>query len=302
MTTRVVGVGAGIGWLRNAVNLGRNNPKAIFGGAALLLAVIIALALAFGLVMILLGDAMKSGGVAMVTLAVFTVVAMVVMAALIVGYLRLLDAVENGRPAGVVDVFAGFSDLSVSGRAIGFILLLAVAQNLLLAVLISVLAPGFGDWYLQNLQNSMAGVQAAPTLPGGFGAALVIMWMVGLFGYAVQSIGLGQIALRASGIGGALADGVKGAARNLLPLLVFLLVVVAAVIVLMLVVFLVAMLFGLVAKLLGGWVVALVGIPLYIAFIVVMLVVTFGVMYFVWRDICGDEPAADAPRDDLIEL
>jgi hypothetical protein len=26
--------GAGIAWLKQAVNLGRNNPKAVFGGAA----------------------------------------------------------------------------------------------------------------------------------------------------------------------------------------------------------------------------------------------------------------------------
>ncbi|QIL19509.1 hypothetical protein [Thermomonas sp. HDW16] len=302
MTTRAVGAGAGIGWLKQAVNLGRNNPKAIFGGAALLLAVILALGIGFGLAAVLLGGAMKNGSVAMVALFVFSGVAMVVMAALIVGYLRLLDAVENGQPASAADVFAGFSDMAVSGRAIGFILLLAIAQNLLLALLISALAPGFGDWYLQNLQDSMAGVEAVPTIPTGFGAAMVIMWTIGLFGYAVQSIGLGQVALRNRGIGGALGDGVKGAAKNLLPLLVFLLVVVAAVVVLMLVVFLGAMLLGVVAKLLGGWVVALVGIPLYIAFILAMLVVMFGVMYFMWRDVCGDGTALAASSDDRIEL
>src|SRR5690606_18283513 len=31
MTTRAVGPMAGIGWLKNAVNLGRNNPRAVFG-------------------------------------------------------------------------------------------------------------------------------------------------------------------------------------------------------------------------------------------------------------------------------
>ena len=37
MTTRVAGATASIDWLKQAINLGRTNPKAIFGGAALLL-------------------------------------------------------------------------------------------------------------------------------------------------------------------------------------------------------------------------------------------------------------------------
>ena len=47
---------------------------------------------------------------------------------------------------------------------------------------------------------------------------------------------------------------------------------------------------------------ALVGIPAYFACVVAMMVVMFGVMYFMWRDICGEAPAAEAPRDDRIEL
>ena len=45
MGTRALGPGAGIGWLKNAVNLGRDNPKAIFGGAALMVLVLVAMVL-----------------------------------------------------------------------------------------------------------------------------------------------------------------------------------------------------------------------------------------------------------------
>ena len=45
-----------------------------------------------------------------------------------------------------------------------------------------------------------------------------------------------------------------------------------------------------------------VGIPVYLLLVLVMVVVSFGVMYAMWRDICGEAPAAEAPRDDRIEL
>jgi hypothetical protein len=155
---------------------------------------------------------------------------MSLMATLMVGYLRLLDAVESGRPARAADVFAGFGDRRAILHAIGFMLLLMVVQNLLVVGLISLLAPEFGSWYLQSLQMSMSGVaQPPPTaLPSGFGMAMVTMWVIGIFCYAVQAIGFGQIALRGGTIGSALSDGVSGAAKNLLPLLVLFLAVIAA--------------------------------------------------------------------------
>ena len=55
---------------------------------------------------------------------------------------------------------------------------------------------------------------------------------------------------------------------------------------------------GLVHKALG----MLLLMPVYIGMLLVVYVVMFGVMYFMWRDICGEAPAAEAPRDDRIEL
>ena len=55
---------------------------------------------------------------------------------------------------------------------------------------------------------------------------------------------------------------------------------------------------GLVHKALGMLLVA----PVYLGMLLVVYVVMFGTMYFMWRDVCGEAPAADAPRDDHIEL
>lgn len=305
MTTRAVGPGAGIEWLKQAFNLGRNNPKAIFGGAALLLVALFALLIAASVATVVLAMAVKPEGALSTALSLVLAAAlMALMATLMVGYLRLLDAVENGRAASATDVFSGLGDRAASARAIAFLLVLMLVQNLVIFGLVSVLAPEFGSWYLQNLQASMSGVPQAPptSLPSGFGTVMVTMWVIGMFCYAVQSIGFGQIALRNSSLGGALGDGASGAIKNLLPMLVLFLAVVAAAIVLALAFVLLAMLVGVIAKLVGMWLLVLIGIPLYVALVVTMMVVMFGVMYFMWRDICGEPLPPEAPRDDQIEV
>ena len=302
MTTRAVGAGASIEWLKRALDLGRNNPRAIFGGASLLLAAMLVLAFGLSLVVGLLAAMAKPDGLLAGALSLSLGAAlMALMAALMVGYLRLLDAVENGRPARATDVFAGVSDKAATLRAIGFLLVLMLAQNGLMFTLVGLLAPEFGSWYLQNLQVSMSGENAPPptALPPGFGAAVAVIWVLAMLSYAVQAIGLGQIALRGRGIGGALSDGLSGALKNLFPLLVLFLLVVLAAIVLALVLVLLALLVGVAAKLAGGWLLALVGIPAYFACVVAMMEVMFGVMYFLRRDVCegGMPPPAPAAGD-----
>jgi hypothetical protein len=303
MTTRAVGAMAGIDWLRQAVNLGRQNPKAIFGGALLLLVAIIALVIVMALLVGGLGLLLPEGGAVAGGLSVLVAGGeMALMAILIAGYLRLLDAVENGRPASAVDVFSALGQGAMAVRAILFMLVLMLAQNVLIVGLIGLLAPDFGSWYLQNLQASMAGAPAPATLPGGFGIVMVLMWVIGMFAYGVQSIGFGQIALRGQGVGSALSAGATGTAKNLLPLLVLFLAMVLAAIALAIAMGLLLVLVGLLGKLVGNWLLVLVGVPLYIVFVVGLMVVMFGVMYFMWRDICGGGAPVAAPSDDRIEV
>lgn len=304
MTTRAVGATASIDWLRRALNLGRDNPKAIFGGALLLLVAIIALAVAMVVVLVAVGMGAKPGGA--VASGVSMLVGLVItalMAALIAGYLRLVDAVERGRTARAGDVFSVLGEPPVAARAVLFMVVLMLAQNLLLALLIGLLAPDIGRWYLHSLQGPMAGAPA-PALPDGFSLALLVMWVVGLLFYGVQAVGFGQIALRGRGVGAALADGVRGTLRNLPALLLLFVLAVLAAIALAIVLVLAMLLAGVLAKLVGGWVVAAIAVPLYLAFVVGLMVVMFGVMYFAWRDICGDGGNAQPlpAREDRIEL
>lgn len=301
-TTRSVGAAASWGWLRRAVNLGRDNPKAVFGGALLLLLAMLALALASVLLSAGAGFAARGNGVVAGLVSSLAMLAMTaLMAILIAGYLRLLDAVERGHAVGAGAVFAVLGERRMAVNAVVFMLVLMLAQNLLLALLIAGLAPEFGNWYLQVLQAGPAAAPAAAP-PAGFGLAMVAIWVVTLFAYGVQSLGFGQIALGGRDWPRALADGVQGTLRNLPALLLLFLLAIAAALVLALVMALVVALAVLLSKLVGGWLVALVALPVYLAFVVALVVVMFGVMYYMWRDICGAEAPAAPVQDARIAL
>src|SRR5690606_30491687 len=106
MTTRAMGPMAGLGWLTRALNAGRNRPGAIFGGAALIVLVTVVAAIAATLVQFALVAMMGTGMTAMILGMVLTsVVVLVVMAMMMVGFFRLLHKVENGHGARALDVF-----------------------------------------------------------------------------------------------------------------------------------------------------------------------------------------------------
>lgn len=292
MTTRTAGIASGWRWLWNAVNLGSGNPRAIFGGAALVAVAVFVAAIVLSIVLGLL--AIEGGTAQLVASTVVSVPLLVLMAALMVGYLRVIDAVENGRPASATGVFSAFGDSTAWVRAIGVLLALALLQYVLIGGLVALVAPETGRWYLENLEAAAAAADPAAqmALPAGFGRAMAIFLVVVVLVYAAQAISLGQVALRNRSVGEALRDGFAGALRNALPLALLLLVslaVMVAVIVLLAVVAMVVTALGAAGG--TGVMVALgvlVGVPLYLLFLVVMLVVSCGVMYFMWRDICGD--------------
>ncbi len=291
MSTRAMGPMAGLGWLTRAINVGRSGPGAVFGGAALMTVVVLAAAFAGVAVQLALAATMGDRLAAMmIGTAVMSVLVIVIMAMMVVGFLRLLDKVESGSGARAMDVFGGFGDFATSLRTIGLLVMLAVLQNVILIAVLMTFAGGFVQWYLQMLQSSMAG-GGDPTmlnqLPAGMGVATVAMLVIGLVFYGVQAIALGQLVLRGRGVFSALGDGVVGAFKNLLPLLVFMIAAIVAMILVSIAVLLLAMLIGLLAKFAGAWLAVVLAIPLYIAGILAMYVVMFGAMYHLWRDVCG---------------
>lgn len=296
MTTRTMGPAAGWRWLMTAVNLGGGNPRAIFGGAALVLLLVFVTAVVLSLASALAGPATAGGQ--MLLSVVVSVPLLVLMAGLLVGYLRLVDNVENGRPATATLVLAGFSDRAAWMRSVVLLLVLALLQYVLIAGTVMLVAPEVADWYVANL----GAPEPTATLPPGFGRAFALTMVVSVLLYAAQALGLGQVALRGHGVGQALADGATGAIRNVLPLVLLLLVGLVAMFVIALVVAVLAMVFAALGGGSGaGMVVGMViGVPVYLLLLLAMIVVSVGVMYAMWRDICGEPGAAPPHGDDHV--
>lgn len=293
MTTRALGPGAGWSWLKQAINIGRHNPKAIFGAVALLAVV----ALIPSVIQLCLQYGAGLGPEAILTVVGAMGLVMIVLYPLLIGgLLRVIDASENGRPTHATALFDTFKAGSGAGRLIGFGVLMTLIYIAAFVAVIAVFGQGFLAWYMELLSAGMQGSTSAPppvtSLPEGFGTVMALGTLVGLFFFGVYAIGFGQVALGGRGIGAALADGVVGTLKNLLPILVLAVIAIVLVLVFTLIVGLIGALLALIGGLVHEVFAFVLLIPLYFAMILVLYVVMFGVVYFMWRGICGGESAS----------
>src|SRR3546814_11375102 len=113
MSTHATSPAAGWSWLKQAVHLGRRNPRAVFGAVALLALV----ALVPSLVQVTLQSVLGLGATGtMMVMAACTLVLVVVYPLLIRGVLRVLDAPEHGRPVHAPALFDPFRAGNDAGR------------------------------------------------------------------------------------------------------------------------------------------------------------------------------------------
>jgi hypothetical protein len=294
MTTRANGPLAGIAWLRRGFNSGRHNPRAIFGGAALIMVA----ALIPGFLQAFAHAVLKPGpGAATIIAALTTVLAVVLLGPLMGGYLRVVDRSERGEPAQAADVIAPFRNAHDAKRLIGFSFIMLLVQLGALSLLFAIFGhalQNLQDWYLrvaELLQHATPDKPAQlPPPPDGLGGLFSLGGLFALFVAAVFAVGFGQVALQGRNLGAALVDGLAGAARNLLPLLVMAAVAFALMMAAGVVLVLVAGILGLLHPVLA----VAVFLPLYMVFVLVLYVVMFGVMYHLWRDVAGDQAAPEA--------
>ena len=305
MSTRTMGPGAGWSWLARAVNLGRNNPRAVIGA----IAIVAALALVPSLLQMGLQSALSgSPQSAMVVGGLATLASLVVFPLLIGGVLRVIDAAEHGRPTAPGAVFEPFRAGRGGGRLVGFGLLMSALYLLVFGVLVGTLGEGLPEWYAQvmQLQVEAAGrpIQPGdlPDPPPGLGKVLGLGLLLGMFLGGAYAIGFGQVALGGRGVLGAVRDGLAGALRNLLPIVVLAVLSVLALFALFLVLMLVGGLVMLVGSLVHPALGMLLVAPLYLGMILLMYVVMFGVMYHMWRDVCGAPPAPPPLPGNQVEL
>lgn len=288
MTLRTNGPLAGFAWLRRGLDAGRQNPRAVFGGAAVL-------AVAWllpNLVQLLLQAALRPGPLGTNAIAALTtLLAIALLAPLIGGYLRVIDACEHGRPAHAADIFLPFRQGQGSQRMVGFALLVMLLQLGLLSVLFGVFREGLealAGWSAQvteAIRTTDSDKPAAmPPPPEGLGGFLGLGSLGALFLGGVFAIGMGQVVFAGRRVAGALADGLRGTLRNLLPLLVLAVVAFA----LLMGIGLAAVLLVAVLSLIHPVLAAAVFLPLYMLFLLAAYAVMFGVMYQLWRDVAGE--------------
>jgi len=299
MTTHATGPLAGLTWLKRGINLGRHNARAVFGAAAIMMFVGL---LPGVLQLIVLSIFKPDANGAMIVAAGANVLSIVVVSPFIGGFLRLIDASENARPASAGDIFQPLRHGGDAGRMIGFGLLMTLYYVIIGVALLTVFGDGLWDWMTKVMSLQQAAGETPidpsqmPDAPEGLGRLLGLGSILFLFLSGVYAIGFGQVALGGRPVRNAMADGVIGTAKNLLPILLLAILVVLASIpfglVLLLVFSIVTVVGGAIHPTLA---VALI-MPLYLALMVVLYVIMFGVMYYLWRDVCGPAlPQGEAP-------
>ena len=289
MTTRSRGPLAGFGWLKRSISVGYRHPKPLLGGAAFLLLA----CLMPSLITLLMQFHSRQAGI-QPSPATFgwimagSMLLGLLMVPLYAGYLQVVDAAEHGLPARARDIFRPYRQ-GQAWRLIGYGLAILVVYAAMFGIIIAATGRGIIGWYMQVL-TTQANHQPPPTaLPDGFGTAMALFMVLGLFMMGFYAISLGQVALRRRSVFGAIGEGLIGALKNLLPLLVLAVSLVLAWIVVAIVIAIVAILIVLLGKFVGAWLVLVLIIPLYIAMVLMMFAVMFGVMYHLWRDVCGDD-------------
>lgn len=301
MTARNVSMGAPFRWLTKAVDVGRRNPRALFGGFAILAVV----GLVPTVVQMVLQAVLVEQPVLMWSIyALVMVAALVAMPPLTGAAIRMMHACETGQPASAMDVFSGYRDSAFAVRMVLTALLLMAMYLLIVGVLLA-LMPG-KELMIEVFSRSMA------TPPGGqpdmsglpeFDPAdlpWMLMWFLGAGLAMIATMHVQMLAYCHAALGGhgpvaSVAGGLAGSLRNVLPLFVFVLAMLA-------VGFVVALVLGVVVGLLAAVLImvspvlaGVVMVPVYLGLMLVAYVLIFGFYYHAWRDIFG-EPAAD-PMD-----
>lgn len=294
MTTRRVGPEAGFGWLKNGIGAGFAYPKPLFGGAALLAVAVILPSLVTVPMQFL---ATQSGTPLSTTTSIAIMVISALYGLLVIplyaGYLQVIRASRQAEAARASDIFQPYR----RGEAwplIGLGLLFLVLYVAGIALIVLAAAHGLVDWFVQ-VQATQAEHVLPPALPGGFWLAMALFSLFYLWMMGVYAISLGQVALNRRPVLEAIRDGMAGAWKNGLPLLVFALSAFGAGLVIMIAFVIVVIVLALLAKLVSVWLTLLVLVPLYVGLVLWMFTVMFSVSYHLWHDVCGEDAATPPP-------
>lgn len=299
MSTRPVSMSAPFSWVMKALDVGRRNPAALFGGFLLMLLVLLVPTAAQ-----LLADTMLAKGTTTwgVVYALSVLASLALTPPLFGAAFRLLDACERGVPVRATAIFDGY-------RLPGFwlrmvLLMLAFVAVYLVAIgLLVVLLPG-KEVLLQYFTRALAaGPGGTPDFaglappPGG-----LLLWLLGamflllVLGNAYM-LAFAQASLTGSGVIDSTIAGFAGSFRNLLPFLGIAIAMFFIGLVLMLVLGLVVVMVVAVLSMVSQALAIAVLAPLYVLMMLGLYVIMFAYYYHAWRDILA-APGAPAGAAD----
>lgn len=287
-TARKVPAGNGVAWLTRGFGTVRKHPGTLAAAIFLLILAIL------GPVCIQLAAQLLLPGNPAASLAVqlLATLAIVFIASLLmVGLLRLIDTLERTGSGSATSIFSTFSDSDLMGRAVVFALLVLVASVVFIAVVLLSLGPEMLGWYKTILTQPMAVSEIAPPITRSpwLSVAIGLVGVLALFG--INTFGYAQVALTRTGGVEAFMDGLKGTARNVLPILLNMVVVIVAMVVLTIPLVLLMMLLGFLGAMVHPLAGVVLALPVYVAFLLGLYALIFATMYHAWRDVFGDAAA-----------
>lgn len=294
MDIRVLPVGQGLAWFKQAIDLGGRNPRAVFGAALLLILALYTAAMLLALVMaVMVGAGEPTPGSApdmrlvMAVAIPLTLLVMFLVPILLGGLMHVVREAEAGRPVRARDVFAPLR--SAQGRSLAMLGLVQVALTVVGGVAMVAIA-GSDYWrdYLQAMQLVMTGAQPTMPQPANGGLLFVVQLVFNYFSYALMLFSIPLMLFSGNSLGEALRNSLRAAVRNVGPNVLAGVLFIGALLVAALVVALVAALLAM----LGGAIHAAVGGALsmlaMLGFAAVVLVLVVGAAYLAWRDTFGD--------------
>lgn len=294
MATRSRGFLAGFGWLKRGIGVSIRHPKPALGGAAfLMLAVLGVTLIMLPMEFYLLRSSTPPSAASFGLIMVVSMLLGLLVLPLYAGYLQVIAAAEAGLSARAGDIIKPYREGKVL-RLIGYGIAMTLVYIALFGLIIALRGNGITDWYMQALTAQANHLPPPTTLPDGFGMTMLLTFLLGIFMIGFYSVGLGQVALHDRGVVGAIGDGVVGAMKNLLPLLMLAVCGLLAWIAMSICIGIAAMVIILLGKLISQWLALVLLVPLYVALFLVVFAAMFGVIYHIWRDICGDDVATDA--------
>ncbi|MFY2762656.1 hypothetical protein [Arenimonas sp. MALMAid1274] len=307
MSARTVEMAAPFGWLMKSLDVGRRNPKALFGALLLMVVVVFAMTAMQMVAQAIVGPSLMALGVVYVVVMLFSAV---VMPPITGGVFRVIDATHRGAPARATDVFSMFRQPGAARQVI-LVSLLFTAFYLVCAAALSFTA--VGQFYKEYFAIAMAvppggqpDMDAIKALllraPNGLLPTTLLMMLVALVWTHAYMLSLAGVALRGGDVLPSAAAGTVAALKNFLPLLGF---VIVAAIVGFIVVLLLAIVLALVMvvlSLVSPVLATVVMVPAMVLMMLALYAVMFGFYYHAWCDIFGETSDAVPPAPEAVAL